>query len=322
MNEACIIVIGSLHTDIIATGIKQFPKSGELVYGNELVIGPGGKSRNTAAMMATLLPKGKVAMIGRTAKDPYGLWEVPVEACRAAGINMDNVVILKEPNKMPGAALIPVDKDGNNQIIVLRGASADFSPADIDSAEELFRQVSTNDGYLVLSLECPLETVLHATEKAKKLNIKVVLDPGGLSRDMDIKKLLQKGLYLLKPNVHEVLMLTGIEVTGQKTANVAAQKLNAMGAENILITLGANGAYLFANSQQSYIDIPEIKTGEVKDETGCGDQTTATICAYLQLGKSLEAAAKLAVTAGTLQFYRQGIQPVTKEEIEKALQQV
>ncbi len=74
------IVIGSLNTDLVATGIKQFPNVGEHVYGKELLIGAGGKSRNIADMIAHLAPKNTVAMVGRTIKDPYGLWKLPMDA--------------------------------------------------------------------------------------------------------------------------------------------------------------------------------------------------------------------------------------------------
>lgn len=323
MQEISIIVPGALHTDIIATGIRQFPQPGELVYGDKLVIGPGGKSRNMAAMMATLLPQNRVAMIGRTSQDPYGLWKVPVDACKAVGINMDFVTIssYEETGKFPGTALIPVDANGNNQIIVLRGAAADFSPDDVETASELFAAASANNGYLVLSLECPLETVLHAAEKARNMNIRVMLDPGGLTDEIDIDELLQKGLYLIKPNQHETRMLTGIEVTDEQSAGEAAAKLREKGAENVVITAGGDGAYLFTTSGQKHIPIPDLQLDDTRDETGCGDQTMSALCAFLQMGKSLEEAVELAVVAGTLQFHRVGIQPVTTTDVEQALNQ-
>jgi sugar/nucleoside kinase (ribokinase family) len=67
------VVVGSLNTDIVGSGLRRFPGPGEHVYGQELLIGPGGKSRNIADMMARLGPEGSVAMVGRTVRDPYGL---------------------------------------------------------------------------------------------------------------------------------------------------------------------------------------------------------------------------------------------------------
>ncbi len=311
------IVIGSLNTDLVATGIKQFPKPGEHVYGKELLIGPGGKSRNIADMLANLAPKDSVAMVGRTVKDPYGLWRQPMDALAKVGVNTDyvNVLEYEAVNKLPGIALIPVDQQGNNQIFVLPGVSDDFSTEDIDAAAELFKKVAGNNGTLVLTLECPLGTATYAVQQANKHGLKVMFDPGGIEVDTDLNELISAGIYLIKPNEHEAKMLTGVEVTDFDTAKQAAEKLQEQGVAYVLITAGVNGAYLFSQDAQAHIPIPEVEDGDDKDETGCGDQTMAALCALLQDGKSIKVAAELAILAGTLQFHKTGIQPVTKEEM-------
>lgn len=311
------IVIGSLNTDLVATGIKQFPKPGEHVYGKELLIGPGGKSRNIADMLANLAPKDSVAMVGRTVKDPYGLWRQPMDALANVGVNTDyvNVLEYEVANKLPGIALIPVDQEGNNQIFVLSGVSDDFSTVDIDAASDLFKIVAANNGTLVLTLECPLETATYAVQQANEHGLKVMFDPGGIEADNDLSELIAAGIYLIKPNEHEAKMLTGIEVTNFDTAKEAAQKLQEKGVANVVITAGVNGAYLFSSETQVHIPIPEVAAGNEKDETGCGDQTMAALCALLQDGKPIKEAAELAILAGTLQFHRTGIKPVSKSEL-------
>ena len=111
MKSISIIVIGSLNTDIIIKGIKKFPSFGEHVYGNELIFGPGGKSRNIANMIAVLAGKNKVAMIGKTVKDPYHLWKIPLEPLQKAGVNTDFIQIAdyNKSSKLPAFAIIPVD---------------------------------------------------------------------------------------------------------------------------------------------------------------------------------------------------------------------
>lgn len=315
------IVIGSLNIDLVATGIKQFPKPGEHVYGKELLIGAGGKSRNIADMIAHLASKNSVAMVGRTVKDPYGLWKVPMDALSKSSVNTDyvNALDYEEANKLPGIALIPVDEHGNNQIFVLPGVSDDFSPSDIDSAASLFQTVGTNGGFLVLTLECPLGTAVYAVEQANKHGLKVLFDPGGLQTDDNIDDLVKAGIFLIKPNEHETKMLTGVEVTDFEAAKQAAAKLQAKGIQNVFITHGVNGAYLFTKTDKTHIPIPKVASGNEKDETGCGDQTMAATCAMLQDGKPLAEAARLAVLAGTLQFYKLGIKPVTKKELTKVI---
>ena len=173
------IVIGFLNTDLVAKGIKQFPQPGERVFGKELVIGPGGTSRNIADMIAHLSPAHTVAMIGRTVRDPYGLWKPPIEALQKSSVNTDYVTIVDytEAQKLPGIALIPVDEQGHNQIIVLPGASNDFSSGDVGKAEQLFREVGANSGIFVLTMECPYRTAVHAVKLANKHGLKVIFDP-------------------------------------------------------------------------------------------------------------------------------------------------
>lgn len=319
VNAIKTIVIGSLNTDLVATGIKKFPGPGEHVYGKELRIGPGGKSRNIADMIAHLVPPNSVAMIGRTVRDPYGLWKLPVDALIKSTVNTDfiNVSDYSESQKLPGIALIPVDENGNNQIFVLPGISNDFSISDIDNAEPLFEAARRNKGILALTLECPLETAKYAVKKANEFGLKVIFDPGGIEANTNLNTLIESGIFLIKPNEHEAQMLTDIEVIDFDTAKTAAQKFHEQGIKNVLITAGVHGAYLSTESQQIHIPIPEIKAGDEKDETGCGDQAMAALCASLQEGKSLEETAKLAVLAGTLQFHKIGIQPLDREELLK-----
>ncbi len=312
------IVLGSLNTDLVATGLERFPGAGEHVYGKELVIGPGGKSRNIAEMMGHLGEPNTVAMVGRTAQDSYGFWQPPLDALKKVSVNTDYVNIVEDDTKLPGIAIIAVDLTGNNQIIALPGVSNDFDITDIDRADSLFKDVAAEQGNLVLTLECPYDTALYAVKKAKELGIKVMLDPGGVIHGTDISELLKSGIYLLKPNEHEAKILTGVEVTDFSSAQEAARKLLGYGIEVVLITHGEHGAYLFTKDKKQQFPIPEVQASKDIDATGCGDQTMATLCIKLQEGAGLEESVSSAILAGTLQFHRQGIQPVTKEELQKS----
>lgn len=174
-----VIVVGGLNTDIVAIGARKLLKAGEHTYASELKIGAGGKSRNMAQMIATLIGKDKVGMIGKTSKDPYGLWKLPIETLKKAKVNTDfvNITSFKESGQFPGIALIPVDTEGRNQIYVLPGITNSFSPKDIDDANELFKSVAKNHGILLVSLELPLQTAVYAIKKAGKLGIKCFLTP-------------------------------------------------------------------------------------------------------------------------------------------------
>lgn len=310
-----IIVPGGLNTDVIASKVSKLAASGEVV-GEELKIGPGGKSRNIAQMIAALTGKDTVAMLGKTTKDPFGLWKVPYDALVTAGVNVEHVEVSEFTGIFPGVALISVDKQGNNQIYVLPGINNTFSSVDIDVAVNLFEQAGKNSGTLALSLEMPLPTALHAIDVANQHELRVVLDPGGMEAGVDYSALLQKKIFLLKPNEHETEMLSGVKVVDLDSAKHAAEILMRSGPQNVLITAGVHGAYLVTKNSSTHIPIPNITTNSnEKDATGCGDQTMATICALLSEGKDIIEAAKIGILSGTLQFHKAGITPVTQEEL-------
>lgn len=315
-TNCSLIVIGEINTDIVVSGLTRFPHAGELVNGQELFIGPGGKARNIAAMAGVLMPRGSVAMVSKTIQDKYGLWREPITALKHSGVDTTYVQILPDDGKeFPGIALILVDNNGTNQIIGAPGITRSFDETDIDQANELFATVGRNNGFMAFIGNCPAKTAEHAIQKANQHGVKVVFDPGGADDVTALLPLLKLGIYLFKPNEHEAEAMTGIKVSDTGSAGKAARVFMDLGVENVMITAGANGAYLFSPNAQKHLAIPQIASSATHDETGCGDQTMATLCACLQKGKPLSEAAEIATMAGTLQFHRKGIQPVKPSEL-------
>ncbi len=317
LEDIQVIVIGGLNTDIIASDVDELVGKGKQTLGDKLVIGPGGKSRNMAQMIAAFLGKDKVAMVGKTSRDPFNLWKVPFDALKRAGVNTDFISVLdyKDTNKYPGVALIPVNKDGENQIYVLPGINNDFNPEDIDRADSLFNAMKDKEGIFSLSLELPLKTAIYGIKKAGDFGLKVILDPGGLNKADDFTELLKQDIFLIKPNEHEAKTLTGEEVCDFDTAKKAARNFFDRGIKNVLITHGKNGAYLFTEKNETCIPVPDIKKSDQADETGCGDQVMAVLCSEIASGKDILEASKTAILAGTMQFNRLGIKPISRDEI-------
>lgn len=169
-----------------------------------------------------------------------------------------------------------------------------------------------------------METAMRAIALAKRHALRVVLDPGGISPHPSAKQLevyralLRAGVDVFKPNEHEVKILTDIAVTNLQTAIQAAAVLRELGVGSVLITAGAAGAYLIGDGIQRHLPIPDVSNvGEVRDETGCGDQTMAALCARLHAGDDLERATEIGILAGTLQFHRSGVDPLTRTELEQ-----
>lgn len=315
MKDHLIIVPGGLNTDIVGLGVKKLLAPGELTLGGELRIGPGGKARNMAQMAAAYLGEGKVAMIGRSCRDPFGLWKIPIQHLEKAGVDTAHIKVLdfeESGRKYPGIALIPVDEKGNNQIYVLPGVNDDFSSSDVDEAQELFENTGAQK-ILLLALEIPMETAEYCLDKAVSSGMRVILDPGGISGPVD--KLMDERIFFLKPNEHEARVLTGQEVDDFDSARKASELLLSQGVQNVFITHGTQGAYFFNKDVSLHIRIPDVKDSGIHDETGCGDQVTAIVASCLAEGRGLVESAEMAVKAGTLQFYKAGIQPVSREEL-------
>jgi ribokinase len=317
MKDHLIIVPGGLNTDIVGLGVEKLLAPGELTMGGKLKIGPGGKARNMAQMASAYLGAGMVAMIGRSCKDPFGLWKIPMQSLNDAGVDTTFIKILSFEDagqKYPGIALIPVDEKGRNQIYVLPGVNEDFNTQDVEEARELFE----NEGkkkILLLALEIPMETAKYCIEMAASNRIRVVLDPGGISAPA--AEIFDEKIFLLKPNEHETKILTGLPVNDFESAKKAADILLSKGIRNVLITHGAEGAYLFNRNVSLHIRVPDVEDSSVHDETGCGDQVTAIVASGLAEGRDLIEAVELAVRAGTLQFTKAGIQPVSRQELLK-----
>lgn len=308
-----VVVVGYLNTDIIASGIVSFAKVGELVQAEKAVIGPGGKPRNIADMTARLVGDNEVAMIGKTVKDGFGLWKPAVDSLDQAGVNTQYISYDPDISQLPGLALIPVSQLGENQIILIPGVNNNLSEDDILSAKILFEQAE----YVILTLECSTPALKTVINLAQQNNVKLLFDPGGITNRQQLEPYLSS-IFLLKPNEHETKLLTDIETTDRDSAYEAAQTLAANGVQNVLITVGSAGAYLYQKDKEFlHIPVPEIAgiNHAVRDATGCGDQTMAALCASLLAEKTLVESAKIAVNAGTRQFYVSGVQPLGKQDI-------
>ncbi|MCT4617641.1 MAG: PfkB family carbohydrate kinase [Candidatus Gracilibacteria bacterium] len=312
-----IIVIGGLNIDFLGVGVNRIVGKGELGYGGEFDIKPGGKSRNIAQMISNQMNTGEVTMIGKTAKDKYGLYKIPLDSLKQSGVDTENIIINESGKYKPGVALIPVDKNGNNQIYVLPGINNSFSASDLEQKQDIFEKIGKNNGLLVLSLELPLETAIYGIKLANKYGLKVILDSGGMIQGVNYSQLLNQKIFLIKPNEQETEILTGIKVTDFETARIASKKFLKYGIENVLITVGEKGAYYFSNNKEKHYKVPDININKTqKDETGCGDQTIATISSYLAKGEHLDYSIKKGILSGTLQFYRTGATPLNKKDLE------
>jgi len=307
------VVIGALNLDVIVQGLPKFAGPDEQVNGTAVSLAPGGKGRNIASMLAAWLEPQQVSMFGKLVKDAYDLHRIPLESLIKAGINIDSVFIEPErPKTLPTLAIFLNTKDQQRASYYLPGDNETLTMAEIDRVKPLLKKLGENHGFLLLTLEMPLETACHALSLAADLGVQVMLDAGGQppQRPVDFSPLFDLPIYVLKPNASEAERLTNCPVTDFKSAQTAASILTDKGVEHILITHGAHGAYAFDGAEGCHLPAPNLPLTPGAESTGCGDQVLAVLCAEMLGGKGIFDASRTAVTAGSLQYLQPGLTPI------------
>ena len=291
MDLKKIVVVGSCNTDMVIKA-DRLPIPGETILGGTFFMNPGGKGANQAVAAARM--GGKVSFISKTGNDVFGKQSVMLY--NSENINTD--FVFSDPGLPSGVALITVDANGENCIVVASGANASLSPADINKASG---EIETAD-LVLMQLEIPIDTVEYVADIANKKGIKVILNPAPARALSD--KLL-KCLYIIIPNKSEAEILSGIKVTDYETARQAADLISARGVDNVVITLGSQGALIKEGNEYHFVEAYKVET---LDTTAAGDSFCGSVCVGLSEGRSILDSVKLAARAAALTVTRMGAQ--------------
>ncbi|MET3164843.1 UNVERIFIED_ORG: sugar/nucleoside kinase (ribokinase family) [Arthrobacter sp. UYEF10] len=123
-SQARIVVVGSLNADLTIY-CERLPLPGETVHGNGFAVYPGGKSANQA--VAASLLGGDVSLVGAVGVDANG--DMLLSSAAGAGVEVSGV--RTSATEATGVAVIAVDSNGENNIIISAGANGTLSPADV-----------------------------------------------------------------------------------------------------------------------------------------------------------------------------------------------
>jgi len=262
-----IAVIGSANIDL-TTFAARFPKAGETIFGDNFNLGFGGKGANQA--VAARLCGAEVFMVARLGSDLFG--PATIENFRRQGIDPTHVKQVEGLSS--GVAPIFVEPNGQNRILVVKGANDALKPADVDAAAETLKTADC----IVLQFEIPLETVYYAVEFARTNGIRCIVNPAP-AQAVDMHAL--QGLDYFVPNESEAETISGLPVRNVDDARACAGKLLAGGVRRVIITLGANGSLLASSEATDHVPPFAVKS---VDSTGAGDAFIGSFAVFLAEG--------------------------------------
>lgn len=299
-----VLVLGSINVDLVLRG-ERLPAPGETVVGGQFFRALGGKGANQA-VAAARFSRERVAFVAAVGADEFG--QAALDALAAEHLEMQYVRVLE--GEATGVALILVDRGGENLISVASGANARLSPQEVDALPDDFWR---RHRVFLASLEVPLATVQRGLERAKSFGLTTIVNPAPaaprLAEQLDFLL-----IDLLTPNAGEAAHLTGIQVVDPASAAHAARRIQSLGAAQVVVTLGREGALLVDHEAQH---MPAYRV-EAIDATAAGDAFNGILAAALAEGQSLADAAQSASAGAAISVTRSGAQPSlpTRAEIE------
>ena len=285
-----ICVIGSLNMDLVVN-VDTMPKPGQTIIGSNFKEVPGGKGANQAVAMARL--NGNVSMIGKVGEDGFG--QALINSLKNDKVDTTYIQTAKGAT---GVALITVDKNAQNSIVVSPGANFEVKEDDIDNNIEAIK----NSDIVVLQLETPLNTIKYALNKAKELNKYTILNPApAVKLDDEIIK----NVDLLTPNETELEIISGVSIETEEDIQKAAQIMIEKGVKELIVTLGSKGS-LYINKEKSMFK--KAYKVEAMDTTAAGDSYTGALAVALSQDKNIEDAIDFASKVGALSVLKEGAQ--------------
>jgi ribokinase len=291
MQRQKITVFGSFVADLTSFA-PHLPARGETVFGGPFRSGPGGKGSNQG--VAAQKAGADVIMITKLGKDAFA--DIALKCYKNAGI--DTRFVFQDEKYETGAALIMVENGtGENCIVVSAGACGHITLEEVRSAA---LEIKTSK-ILLAQLETNLDAVIEAINIAKRYDVKVILNPAPVR---EIPDDLYLKIDILTPNETEACILSGIPVNDKESAGKAAEYFIQKGVGSVIITMGANGAFLLSDGFKGHI--PAFRVDDVVDTTGAGDAFNGVLAAALAEGKDIMQAVVFANAAAAISITRSG----------------
>lgn len=293
-----ITVVGSMNMDLVVR-TDEIPKIGETVLGNELLQIPGGKGANQGVAMAKL--NNYVNFLGMVGEDSFG--EELLKSMESAGVNIDHI---EKTKSSTGIAVINVDQEGNNNIIVISGANSSVDDEYLNRHYSAFKEADI----VVFQLEIPVETVKEGLRISKELGKITILNPAP-AQELDDHII--RNIDILIPNEHELERISKVKIENEDSMLKAAKVLLNKGIKQIIVTLGAKGV-LYVN-EESHKFFKSYKV-DVVDTTAAGDSFIGGFTSSYLEYKNIEEAIEMGQKTAALSIQKLGAQSSLPTKIE------
>ncbi len=295
-----ISVFGSINIDLIAT-LENFPSPGQTLKAENFDKLPGGKGANQAIAVGEL--GGDVSMYGALGNDNYG--DILKSSLKESGVKVSEI---ERKNTDSGLALVLVNKNAENEIVIISGANDKVR-------EEYAREVSgsiSRSKVLLLQLETPLagtKKLLELLPETKEP--KVILDPAPA---VPLDRLPLQHIDLLTPNERELATISSDSTVDQTIDNILASETS------IILKKGKDGAEFIGPNRKFHAPAYDVSS---IDTTGAGDTFNGALAIALSKEYGIKKTIKFANAAGALATTGKGAQSSipTIEQVKKIFEE-
>ena len=251
--SSSIMVVGSINMDLVVR-CDEIPRIGETLMGEKLLQIPGGKGANQAVSIARL--GNEVIFLGKIGRDNFG--REMLQSMDRANINTKYI---QRENTPTGIAIINVDKQGNNNIIVIPGSNNEVDKNYLIKNKEAIKK----SDIILFQLEIPIETVRYGLNISKKLGKTTILNPAP-AHDLDDEMI--SNIDILIPNEHELERMSKVIIQDRESIIEGAKVLLNKGIKMLIVTLGSKGAFYMDHDKYQFFEAYKV---DVKDTTAAGD---------------------------------------------------
>ncbi len=294
MAQPAITVVGSLMVDVFAH-TPDWPVHGRVTHGESAFIDGGGKGANQALMVARM--GWPVRLIGRVGRDVAGAGLTA--HLRASGI--DTTHVLQDTSTGTGLFMVLMSAAGHSGALAINGANGRLSIEDVRQRAEMVRRSAA----LITQLEIPPSVAAAALRIASEAGVLTVFNA---APRFDFPRSMLAWCDYVVVNDEEAGRLTGLTAQDATGAAEAAQRIEAMGARNVVVTMGARGAWTHTRDWQGHMPAPVMPPANLINAIGAGDAFVGALTVRLCEGASAREAVQFASAAAALSVTRRGAQ--------------